>query len=108
MAKRGAWRVGGLSRAALAHAVLSVAGNVFSLVAEVHQGGHVPIRPDDNIAAPAAVAAVGSARGHVFFPVEGNRSVAAVPGRDPDRRFVNKQGILLFPLRLPPQRTVIR
>ena len=38
------------------------------------------VRLDDDISAPASVAAVGAAVGHVFLPVEGNDSVSAVSG----------------------------
>ena len=59
--------------------------HVFALVAEVHQGGHVVIHPQNDGAALAAVAAVRAAGRHIFFPVERHRAVAAVacPDRDP-------------------------
>ena len=77
----------------------AVSGAGFSLVAEVHQGGHVPVDLKDDAAAPAAVAAVGSACRHILLPVEGHRAVSAVAGADGDLRGINKlrhRKILLF------------
>ena len=71
-----------LAAAALALPVLAVRRGIFALVAEVHQRGQVVVDAQDDGAAVAAVAAVRAARGHVFFPVEGHRAVAARTGLD--------------------------
>ena len=73
-----------LSGAALAGAVLSVGGGVFFLVPEIHQGGKVVVGHEDHAAASAAVAAVGTAGGHVFFTVKGHGAVAALSRLDVD------------------------
>ena len=70
--------------AALAASVCAVGGGVLALIAEVHQGGHMVVHCDHHVAAPAAVAAVRAAGGHIFFPVEGDHAVAAVAGADGD------------------------
>ena len=64
----------------LGTAVLPVRRRVLALVAEVHQGGKVVVGHKDDVAAAAAVAAVGTARRHEFFPVEGHGAVAALAG----------------------------
>ena len=79
-----------LAGAPLALALPAVFGGVFPLVAEVHQGGHMGVHPQNNVPAPAAVPAVGTAGGHVFLPVEGHGPAAAVPGPDGDPGGVDK------------------
>ena len=76
--------------ALLAGAVAAVLGDVFALVAEVHQGGHAVVYLQDHVAAAAAVAAVRAAGCHVFFPVKGHRAVAAGPGLDQDAGGVDE------------------
>ena len=66
------------ARAAAATALFARLRRVFALVAEVRKGRKVTVSLENNISAPAAVAAVGSARRNVLFPVKGNRTVAAV------------------------------
>jgi len=90
--------------AALAGAVHAVGGHVFALIAEVHQGGHMPVHLEDHVAAPAAVAAVGSAGGHVFFPVEGHGAVASLAGFHSDFGGIHKaccHGVRLLPKKEP-------
>ena len=76
--------------ATLAAAVCAVGGGVLALIAEVHQGGHMIVHRDHHVAAPAAVAAVRAAGGHIFLPVEGDHAVAAVAGADGDLRGIYK------------------
>ena len=66
------------ARAATAAALFARLRRIFALVAEVRKGRKVTVSLENNISAPAAVAAVGSARRNVLFPVKGNRAVAAV------------------------------
>ena len=80
-----------LAGAALALAGLAVAGGELALVAEVHERGHVLVHGEDDVAAAAAVAAVGAARRDVFLAVEGDGTGPAVPGADLDGDFVNKR-----------------
>ena len=54
--------------------------DVLALISEVHQRGHVVVDNENDIAALAAVAAVGSAVGNAFIAHERNRAVAAVAG----------------------------
>ena len=79
-----------LARAALCTARLAVGGDVFLLITEIYQRGEVIVRDKDDIGALSAVAAVGSARVYIFFPVEGNSSVAAVSRLDGDLDLVYK------------------
>ena len=79
-----------LAALALAGAVHPLFRRIFALVAEVHQGGQVVVHLEDDVAAAAAVAAVGTAGSDIFFPVEGDAAVAAVPGPDRDPGLVNK------------------
>ena len=80
-----------LAGAALALAGLAVDGGELALVAEVHERGHVLVHGEDDVAAAAAVAAVGAARRDVFLAVEGDGAGPAVPGADLDGDFVNKR-----------------
>ena len=75
---------------ALGTAIFAVLGGVLAFVAEVHQGGKVIVRHKDNIAAAAAVTAVGAALGNKFFAVEGHNTVAALAGAHPDGGGINK------------------
>ena len=77
----------GLAAALTVHAVI---GHILALVAEIHQGGHVVVHLQNNGAAVAAVTAVGTAGGNVFFPVKGHRAVAAVAGAAGDPGLVDK------------------
>ena len=77
-----------LARALTVHAGL---GDVFALVAEVHQRGHIVVDDEDDIAAVAAVAAVGTARGDVFFAVERHRTVAALTRAAEDACLIDKR-----------------
>ena len=76
------------ARALTVHAGL---GDVFALVAEVHQCRHVVVDDEDNVAAVAAVTAVGAARGDIFFAVERHRTVAALTGAAENARLINKR-----------------
>ena len=71
-----------LAAAALALSVFAVRRGIFALITEIHQRGQVIVDAQDDRAAVAAVAAVRAACGHVFFPVEGHRAVAARTGLD--------------------------
>ena len=79
-----------LAAFALALAVHAGLGRIFALVAEVHEGGEVVVHLQDDVAAAAAVAAVGSPGGDVFLPVEGDAPVPAVPGPHRDPCFVDE------------------
>ena len=72
-------------------AVGAVASHVLALVAEVHQGGHIVIHLQNDGAAPAAVAAVRPAGSHIFFPVKGHGTVAAVPCPDRDSGLIDER-----------------
>ena len=80
-----------LAGAALALAVHAVFGHILALIAKIHQGGHVVVHRDHHVAAPAAVAAVRAAGGHIFLPVKGDHAVAAVAGTDGDARGIYKR-----------------
>ena len=80
----------GLAGLAAALAIHAVFGDIFALVAEVHQRGHVVVDENNDAAAVAAVAAVRAARRHIFFSVKGHRAVAAVSGADGDASLVDK------------------
>src|SRR2546423_8737702 len=64
--------------AALAHAMGSVGGPPVRMVLEGEQGGRVRVGDQPDIAAPAAVAAIGSAFGDVSLPPERDRAGAPV------------------------------
>ena len=76
-----------LAAALTVHAVL---GGVFALVAEVHQRGHIVVHLQNDVAAVAAVAAVGTAGCDVFLTVERDRAVAALAGGNGDARLINE------------------
>ena len=71
-------------------AIAAVLRLVFALVAEIRQCGKMGGHHKHNIAALAAVAAVGAARRHIFFTVKGHRAVAAVACLQFDFCLVNK------------------
>ena len=76
------------ARALTVHAGL---GDVFALIAEVHQCRHVVVDDEYNVAAVAAVTAVGAACGDIFFAVERHRAVAALACAAEDARLINKR-----------------
>ena len=78
-------------------AIAAVFGNELALIAEGEQRVGALVDTQDDIAAPAAVAAVGSARGNIFFAAEGHGTVAAVPRLDIDFYMIDKH-ILSFPI----------
>ena len=80
-----------LAVAAFALAVGSVARHVFALISEVHKGGHIVVYNKDHIAATAAVAAVRTACGHIFFPMKGHGSVSAFAGVDAYPGLIHKR-----------------
>ena len=77
-----------LARALTIHAGLS---DVFALVAEVHQRRHIVVDHKDDVAAVAAVAAIGTARGDILFAVERHRAVAALAGAAEDACLIDKR-----------------
>ena len=68
--------------ATAAAAFLTVFGEVFALVSEIGEGGEVVVDLQNDVAALAAVAAVGTARGNIFFAVKCDGTVAAVAAFD--------------------------
>ena len=76
--------------AALALTVGAVGGYIFSLVAKIHERGHVVVHFKDDVAAAPAVAAVRPAGSHVFLAVKGHCAVAAVACAHGDGHFINK------------------
>src|SRR5216684_4735085 len=68
----------GMARTVGAFAVAAAIGLEFAIVAVAEQGVVVRIGFQINAAAMAAVAAGGTAAGHVFFAPEGHAAVAAV------------------------------
>ena len=68
----------GLAVLLATHTVCAVLGHEFSLVSEGEKGVRALVNAEDYIAAATAVAAVGTARGDVFFSMEGNGTVTAV------------------------------
>ena len=81
-------------------AVSAVFGDEFALVAEGKQGVGALVDAQDDVAAPAAVTAVGSARGDIFFAAEGDGAVSAVSRLDIDFYMIDKH-IVSFPRRQP-------
>src|SRR5690606_19535668 len=59
-------------------AVLAVFRPVVGLVAEIDERAQARVHLQNDVAAPAAVAAVGPAHGHVLFPAKADDPVAAV------------------------------
>ena len=70
--------LGVFAAATSASAVLSARRGVLALIAEIGERAEVGIGKKYNVAALAAVAAVGTARGNVFFTVKRNSTVAAL------------------------------
>jgi hypothetical protein len=58
------------------------------LVAKIEEGGESRVDLDPDIAAVAAVAAVRSAEGDIFFAAEGKAAAAAVAGFDENLDFI--------------------
>ena len=71
-------------------ALAALRGHILAFIAEIHQGGQMIVRHKDDVAAPAAVAAVRAARGHEFFAVEAHRTIAALARMEPYRGDVDK------------------
>ena len=83
-------RLAVFSVASFALAVCTVSRNVFSLVAEIHQSGHVVIDGKYYIPASSTVSAVRAARSDIFLPVESYGTVSAFSGLNAYSRFINK------------------
>ena len=62
------------------------------LVRERLKVAHLRVTDEDHIAAPAPVAAVGAAAGHVHLPAKRNAAVPAVPGRHVDLCLIEEHG----------------
>ena len=80
------------------HAVDAGTGLVLALIAEVQQGGQIVVDVEHHAAAVTAVAAVGAAGGHIFFPVEGHGTVAAPSANDCNANLIYKHSISLHVL----------
>ena len=80
-----------LAGAALALTVHAIACDIFALVSKVHQRGHIIINNKDNIAASAAVAAIGAACCDILLTVERDCAVAAVARLNGDPCLINKR-----------------
>ncbi len=76
--------------AVLAHAAAAVLGHVMLLVAVIDQGVEAVDRFRNDIAALAAVAAVGAAVFDEFLAPERNAAIAAVAGADIDLGFIEE------------------
>ena len=77
------------------HAALtvhSVRRDIFALIAEVHQRGHIIVRDEDDISASAAVSAIRASRGNILLSVERNNAVAALAGDNGYCGLINKHG----------------
>ena len=79
-------------------AVLTCLGSVLALIPEVQQRGQIIVDPQDDAAAMAAVTAVGTAGGNIFFPVECHRAVTALATNDGNSNFIYKH----FHIKDPP------
>ena len=77
--------------AAFAGTVAAIARYIFSFITEIHQCGHVVIHLENDVAASAAISAVGAAGRHIFLAMECYCAVAAVSGTDEDLRFIYKR-----------------
>ena len=86
-----------LAGAALALTVRARSRDVLALISEVHQRGHVVVDNENDIAALAAVAAVGTARSDILLAVERDGAVAAVSGLYRYLCFINKRGSHISP-----------
>src|SRR5690606_25886740 len=80
-------------------AVAPVFGFVVNPVLEVHEGPKALVDFEDDVAAPAAVAAVGPARRHVLLPPEAHRPVATVSPFDVDAGCIQEHRSLTRPWR---------
>ena len=58
-----------------------------------NKGGEVVVHDEDDVAAPAAVAAVRAASGHELLTMEAHCAVAALAGMEPDGGDVDKIGL---------------
>lgn len=74
-------------------ALAALVGGVLALITEVHQSGEVVVHDEDDVAAPAAVAAVRAASGHELLTMEAHSAVAALAGMEPDGGDVDKIGL---------------
>ena len=74
-------------------ALAALVGGVLALITEVHQSGEVVVHDEDDVAAPAAVAAVRAAGGHELLTMEAHSAVAALAGMEPDGGDVDKIGL---------------
>ena len=82
--------LGVLAVAQACAALAALRGHILAFIAEIHQGGQMIVRHKDDVAAPAAVAAVRAACGHEFFAVEAHRTIAALARMEPYRGDVDK------------------
>jgi hypothetical protein len=71
-------------------ALAAVGSHYFMFVVKVDQGFKVGPYLKNNIAATAAVSAIGTTLGYVFLPPERNRTRTPVSGRDGDPGFIDK------------------
>ena len=85
--------LGVLAVAEACAALAALVGGVLALIAEVHQGGEVVVHDEDDVAAPAAVAAVRAASGHELLTMEAHCAVAALARMEPDGGDVDKIGL---------------
>src|SRR5690606_34790409 len=81
-----------LAGAVRAFAGTSYRGFVFGVESKMEQRIVVRVRPQDDVAALAAVAARGAAPWDVLLPPERTAAVAALAGQDPDADFIDKHG----------------
>ena len=88
--------VSALAGAAAAAPILAVLRGELALVAEVDEGRHAVVHDADDVAALAAVPAVGAAGSYIFLTVERNGAVAAVPGLDADGRLIDEHSSAPF------------
>ena len=73
-------------------AVTAVFGPHHFAVAQVDEGPQLRIHPQDDVTAPAAVAAVGAALGHILGPVQMGTAGASVPAGAKDADVVYEVG----------------
>ena len=71
-------------------AVLARLGGILALIAEIQQGGQIVVDPQDHAAPMAPVSPIGAAGGHIFLPVEGHGTVAALAAQDCNPNFIYK------------------
>ena len=71
-------------------------GLVLAPVAEIQKGGQVVVDPENDAAAMPAVTAVRAAGGHIFFPVERHRSIAAPSADDGDAHFIHEHNCIVL------------